>query len=83
MTKEKCYALYFENQDLTHSPEIFITCLNKFEPEDEPSSSKQENSFMPKKDRRLQSPSMGREPCILTRNFLGPVKWWIVTQTEF
>lgn len=52
MTEEKRYALCFENQDLTHSPKASNTCLNKFKPEDEPSSSKQENCFMPKKEAR-------------------------------
>lgn len=49
MTEKKRYGLYFENQDLTHSPKASITCLNKFKSEDEPSSSKQENCFMQKK----------------------------------
>lgn len=68
MTEEKCYALYFENRDLTHSPKASITYLNKFKPEDEPSSSKEENCFVPKIGMGLQSPSMGRQPCILTSN---------------
>lgn len=79
MTEEKCYALYFENQDLTNSPKASITCLNKFKPEDDPSSSKQKICFVPEKGRGLQSSSMGRQPCILTGSFLSPVKWWIVT----
>ena len=46
-----CYALYFENQDMTRSPNTSIASLNKFKPEDEPSSRKQhnENWFVPKK----------------------------------
>lgn len=49
MTEEECYTLYLENQDLTPSPKASIRCLDKFKPDDEPRSSKQENSFVPKK----------------------------------
>lgn len=52
-----------------------ITCLNKFKPEDEPSK----KTVLYKIGREMQSPRMGRQPYILTSNFLGPVKCWIVT----
>lgn len=45
---------------MTRSPNAFIPCPVKFKLEDEESSSKQhqENCFVPKKGRELQSPRM-------------------------
>lgn len=71
MTEKKRYGLYFENQDLTHSPKASITCLNKFKSEDEPSSSKQENCFMQKKKREGTAKSKyGKTTMHLKKQFL-------------